>query len=323
MKRSVLVLGGTGMLGSMVTDYLARQPGLQVTATARDAALAAACSRRLDAVGWHAFDFRSVDLTGASELLAGCDWVINCIGILKPLIRDDNSFEVERAVRVNTLLPHLLAQATLGGARVLQIATDCAYSGTRGGYRERDPHDALDVYGKTKSLGEVQAGNFHHLRCSIIGPEAGTPKSLLEWFLSQPNSATVNGFVNHHWNGVTTLQFARLCQGVIEKEVNLPPLQHVVPRGSVTKCAILERFAECYDRSDIRVTPTEAAVVVDRTLNTENEPQNLALWAAAGYTEPPDVLQMIEELAHFDYRWKSSLPALASTSNPPRQTKLG
>ena len=38
---------------------------------------------------------------------------------------------------------------------ILQIATDCVYSGATGGYTESSSHDALDVYGKTKSLGEV------------------------------------------------------------------------------------------------------------------------------------------------------------------------
>jgi dTDP-4-dehydrorhamnose reductase len=208
-------------------------------------------------------------------------------------------------VHVNALFPHLLARLTEGGPRVLQIATDCAYSGAKGSYLEGDPHDALDVYGKTKSLGETHAEHVHHLRCSIIGPEARAPKSLLGWFLAQPKGGAVNGFVNHRWNGVTTLHFARLCQGVIEQDLDLPHLQHVIPRGSVTKYEILQRLAECYDRGDVDVRPTDAAVVVDRTLETHDEQLNRMLWDAAGYSEPPGVSEMIEELARFDYRWRS------------------
>src|SRR5436190_133310 len=78
--------------------------------------------------------------------------------------------EVERAVDVNARLPHLLGELARGAdARILQIATDCVYSGSRGEYVESDPHDALDVYGKTKSLGESFQETVHHLRCSIIG----------------------------------------------------------------------------------------------------------------------------------------------------------
>ena len=228
---------------------------------------------------------------------------MNCIGVIKPLIHDDNASEVEQAVRINALFPHLLARWTAGHARVLQIATDCVYSGTKGGYTETDVHDALDVYGKTKSLGEVHAPHVHHLRCSIIGPEMKEPRSLLEWFLGQ-SPGTVKGFVNHNWNGVTTLHFAKVCAGIIKREISLPHSQHVVPSGAVTKCEMLQQFARCYGRDDVTVRPTEAAVVIDRTLTTGNQDLNRELWNAAGYAEPPSVPQMIEELALFDYRMK-------------------
>lgn len=308
MSQRVLVLGATGMLGSMVADHLSRQPGLRVTATARDRELAAACARRLPDVAWRALDVGSGEVGAAPELFGDCDWVVNCIGIIKPLVRDDDAFEVERALRVNALFPQRLAAATRGRARVLQIATDCAYSGTRGGYLESDPHDARDVYGKTKSLGETRAEHVHHLRCSIVGPEAGAAKSLLEWFLAQPRGGAVNGFTNHRWNGVTTLHFARLCQGVIASDLHLPHLQHVIPRGGVTKHELLRCFAERFDRGDLEVRPTDAAVAVDRTLATEDDGLNRALWAAAGYAQPPAVPEMIDELARFDYRFARSAP---------------
>src|SRR5207244_6584362 len=110
---------------------------------------------------------------------------------------------VRRAVAVNSLFPYALSDvAEAAGARVLQIATDCVFSGREGSYREDSPHDPLDVYGKTKSLGEVQAPHFLNLRCSIVGPEIRGFRSLLCWFLAQPRNARLRGFVNHWWNGV-------------------------------------------------------------------------------------------------------------------------
>ncbi|MEO7795636.1 MAG: sugar nucleotide-binding protein, partial [Thermoanaerobaculia bacterium] len=285
---------------------LARRPALQLTATARNEGSVQECRRRIAGVDWRAFDAASDATSAHAELLSGSDWVINAIGILKPLIRDDNAFEVERAVRINALLPLWLARATAGRARVLQIATDCTFSGSRGRYTEADSHDALDVYGKSKSLGEVPAAHVHHLRCSIVGPEAKAPKSLLEWVLGQPRGGTVNGFVNHRWNGVTSLHFAKLCAGIIESGLDLPRLQHIVPTGTVTKCELLQSIALRFDRADLTIQPTEAQVVVDRTLATGGDARNRALWTAAGHAEPPSVPQMIEELARFDYRYKPS-----------------
>lgn len=295
MKQRVLILGGSGMLGSMVVDYLARDVDLDITATTRSRKISAMCAEKHTKVRWQEFEASS--LAERPDLFQQCEWVINCIGIIKPLIHDDDASEVERALRINALFPHLLASWTMNRARVLQIATDCVYSGSKGHYVESAAHDALDVYGKTKSIGEVYAPHVNHLRCSIVGPELKEPRSLMEWFLGQPRGASVNGFVNHNWNGVTTLHFAKLCGGIIKEDIELPHLHHVVPEGHVTKYEMLKHFARCYGRDDVTISQTKATTIIDRTLATENHALNLRLWNAAGYLEAPTVPEMIAELA--------------------------
>jgi dTDP-4-dehydrorhamnose reductase len=201
---NVLVLGSGGMLGSMVASVLAEDDDLEVTTTARSPQPPA-----------HAFD---AERDSVAELLAGreIEWVVNAIGVIKPRIDESDPASILRATAVNAEFPYRLAEALEPGQRVIQIATDCVYSGATGGYDEDAPHDPHDVYGKTKSLGEVPADEFVHLRCSIIGPERGEPRSLLGWMLSQPRDGEVSGYTNHSWNGVTTLQFAKLCEAVIQ-----------------------------------------------------------------------------------------------------------
>lgn len=209
--------------------------------------------------------------------------VVNCIGLIKPYC--DN---VPQAIKVNALFPHTLPPDTI------QIATDCVYSGDQGQYLETDLHDATDVYGKTKSLGE--ASHVKNLRCSIIGPEEKNHLSLLDWFLAQEGG--VGGFTNHLWNGVTTLHFARIVQGAIREGIELPTLQHIVPADVVTKYELLQIIAEAYGK-EIKIKPVEAAEKVDRTLATSTPALNLKLWQAAGYEQPPTVKQMVQELAQF------------------------
>lgn len=296
---NVMVLGASGMLGSMVLSWLGRDASLALTATARDGAhfpgiqtLANCQVRELDAEG-----ATEAELI---ELLRGQAWVVNCIGVIKPYIKDDNPAQTQRALRVNALFPHLLARAAEAtGARVLQIATDCVYSGQKGAYLEADLHDALDVYGKSKSLGEVHSPQVHHLRCSIIGPEPKCHVSLLDWFLGQPQGGSVNGFTNHDWNGVTTLHFGKVCHGILKAGLQLPRLLHVVPAGTITKADLLKAFAEAYGRADITINPVEAATVVDRTLGTQQAGLNAAVWRAAGYDAPPSVQQMVREMAAY------------------------
>jgi len=303
MTSKVIVLGGSGMLGSMVADFLSLDSTIKVAATVRTKELAAKCRECISNVNWVLFDASSPDLDKALDVINGYDWVINAIGITKPLVHDNNAFEVERAIWINSVLPYrLVRKAGSNNAKVIQIGTDCVYSGRKGNYTEKDEYDPLDVYGKSKSLGETASPGNYLLRCSIIGPEPKEHKFLLDWFLGQSQNAKVSGYTNHKWNGVTTLQFARLCRGFITQGGNITAPQHIIPNGEITKCDMLREFAKCYRREDITVTPVQAPAVIDRTLKTINETSNLAIWKAAGYAKPPSVPEMIAELAEFSYR---------------------
>src|SRR4029079_1900386 len=99
----VLVLGGSGMLGSMVVDLLSRNAAFEVTATARDASLVTDFGGRLPGATWRVFRF---DDAASLDIVDGHSWIVNAIGITKPLIRDDHPAEIERAIDVNARLPH-------------------------------------------------------------------------------------------------------------------------------------------------------------------------------------------------------------------------
>jgi dTDP-4-dehydrorhamnose reductase len=276
----VVVLGASGMLGSMLVRVLAAERDLDVVASTRAS-----------------FDAETSDDRALDALLDGAAWAINAIGVIKSYIHDTNAAEVERAIAVNARFPHRLARAAeRHGASVLQIATDCVYAGTRGAYVETDAHDALDVYGKTKSLGEVPAPNVHRLRTSIIGPEPAHFVSLLEWFRRQPKGATVNGFVNHHWNGVTTLQFARVALALVRGRATMAGMQHLIPADTITKHDLLMVFRDVFDRRDLTIRRMNAADAIDRTLSTIDPVTSGALWNAAGYAAPPTIADMVREL---------------------------
>ncbi len=297
MKTKVAILGVGGMLGSMILDVFAKDKDFKVIATVRNKK-ELELFKNYKSVEFRELDVEHADVKKLESALKGAKYVVNAIGIIKPYIHDDNAAEVERAVRINALFPHMLAKAA-GKAKVIQIATDCVYSGAKGKYKESDLHDALDVYGKTKSIGEAYFDNMYHIRCSIIGPELAGHLSLMDWFLTQPEGAKVNGFKNHHWNGVTTLQFAKLCVGIIKKEVTIKHLQHIIPSGKIAKSDMLKSFAKEFGRTDIEINPVDAPKVVDRTLATENAKMNEKVWRAAGYKKIPTVKEMIKELAEY------------------------
>jgi dTDP-4-dehydrorhamnose reductase len=307
----IVVLGASGMLGSMLVEYFAASREFALRATVRDAnarGFLHSLRPRVELVRLDAETCTVEDVLAATH---GAAWVINAIGLIKQRIVDSDPTLVERAIRTNAVFPHTLARAAqIADFRVVQVATDCVYSGASGGYSESAAHDCLDVYGKSKSLGEISAGCMLNLRCSIVGLERGSNLSLLDWFLSQPQNATVNGFTNHRWNGITTLHFARICAGIIKTGLRLPSLMHVVPADEISKDGLLRLFAEVFGRRDVEIVPVEAKTAVDRTLTTEHAEANSLIWRAAGYAQPPSIAQMVEELGA--YRTQNARAGAAS-----------
>jgi dTDP-4-dehydrorhamnose reductase len=224
------------------------------------------------------------------------DWVINCIGKIKPEINENDSISVQNAIKVNALFPLQLASLE-EKFKVIQIATDCVFTGKTGSYVETDEHDATDVYGKTKSLGEFNGARTLNIRCSIIGTEINRSKSLIEWVLKQPKGSNVNGFLNHQWNGVTTLAFAKITAGIIRSstDYNKDLTYHLAPRDVVDKFTLVKLIADKFNRSDLKISPVNAETFVDRTLRTSFSDLNSKFWLDGAYDTIPTIEEMIEE----------------------------
>lgn len=286
----ILLLGETGMLGHSVGKTL-RNEGHDVFGTRRSGVGGSGN------VGELVFDALSGSIEDLISDVGPVHVIINAIGVIKPYIDEEDPESVLNAIRVNSLFPlELCRVANSLGIRVIQIATDCVFSGDRGKYSENDYHDATDVYGKTKSLGECLSGQFLNLRCSIIGPELGRSSSFLEWVLSQPTDSRLNGFTNHLWNGVTTQAFARVVSGVISSDLPLSGVYHLAPADQVTKFDLVTHVAQHAGRSDISVVPTTASTGIDRTLVTSFPDVNERLWKLAGYQSIPKINELVEDI---------------------------
>ena len=151
------------------------------------------------------------------------------------------------------------------------------------------------MYGKSKIAGEAVNLNKYLLRGSIVGPEAGRGKSLLNWFLSQ-SEGKVNGFIDHKWNGITTLNFAKIVHGMIKNNNFKNNIQHVLPKDEVSKYDLLIYFKKFFS-VDVKVEKTSSDNPVNRTLKAENEDANKILWTDAGYRDIPTIEENIKELS--------------------------
>lgn len=221
--------------------------------------------------------------------------IVNAVGVVKPRIDETKSDSVLNAIKVNSLFPRSIGSyCETNEVHLIQIATDCVYSGSKGGYSEQDLHDPTDVYGKTKSLGEFSSDWITLIRCSIIGREKENRYSLVEWVNSQSANASVNGFTNHNWNGITTKVFGMITAGIIKNKIAPVGRVHLIPIDKVRKFDLVNLIKNELGRDDIEVKEFESNVIIDRTLSTELQDLNLHLWESAGFASPPSISEMVK-----------------------------
>ena len=245
----VVVLGSTGMLGNAVADYFINNPDYVTYTSYRKKEL------KLNNDSFY-FDATTTSLSVIPE----CDYIINCIGVIKPYVASS----VINAILINSMFPHKLSRwCRETNKKLIHITTDCVFSGNDGKYDESSNHDCLDAYGKSKSLGEPN--DCMVIRTSIIGEEIHQNASLIEWVKSNKGK-TIKGYTNHYWNGITTTQFADICHQVITKDLFCTGLSHVYS-NDVNKFELVSAINESFNLG-ITVDPYEPPKSCDRTLRT-------------------------------------------------------
>lgn len=277
----VVVLGASGMLGSQLVRTLSASDGVSVVGTVRDRqSLPLAFVEEFGG-----FLVEGVDVTddGARRsVVSEADVIVNAVGVIKQTAQLDDH---NATVRLNALLPHQLANDCAEyNARFIHVSTDCVFSGRRGGYSEQDVPDPVDFYGRSKLLGEV-AGAALTLRTSIVGHELHRHASLIDWFLSQPQT-TVCGFANAIYSGVTTNEFARLLVEVVLDRPDLQGLYHVASEP-ISKFDLLNLVAAAYGWGG-EIVPFED-FRLDRSMVAHR------LQAETGY-RPPEWSEMIRDM---------------------------
>jgi dTDP-4-dehydrorhamnose reductase len=270
----VLILGATGMLGCAVYKKFASDDKHEAWGTLR-----AAGDRRHFAETHRARLIDGVDVTNSDALATVLnrvrpDVVINAVGVIKQLAAANDPLIV---LPINAMLPHRLAALCgLVGARMIQVSSDCVYSGITGNYLESDPSDAEDLYGKSKYIGEVHdQTHVVTLRTSGIGHELNSKNGLLEWFLAQQGQ--VKGFAKAIYSGLPWDELARVIQDVVLPQADLSGLYHVSTKP-ISKLDLLRLIADVYGKQ-ITIVPDDT-VRIDRSLNSER------FSTATGYVAP-------------------------------------
>lgn len=267
----IIVLGERGMLGQMATQYFRSRGAVVLTISER-------------------FDFTAECPALQKLATLGSGLVLNCVGRIKQ--KDSSRQDLFDA---NALLPLQIYERLGDGQFLIQPSTDCIFSGHAvDPYRKTDPCDATDDYGWSKRLGEVALIGRPRaaiVRVSIIGPDVidPEPKGLLGWFLSQPEGSSLNGYQNHFWNGITTLEWCRIVEQLFvenNSEQHNGALLQLGTEQTYTKCEMLALFQSTY-RTQFSISPVSVGTNVFRVLKPD-------------YYSPP-LLDQLVALKDFTY----------------------
>ena len=136
-----LVIGAGGMAGHMLVGYLQKHGAGELFYTARNKNLKGACNW-MRAMPRQRRNSSKACRRTSSSIVRDCS-----------MRRPSGGRRILRDQRFAAAPLRRLADRT--GARLIQISTDCVFSGARGNYAEHDPPDGQTVYARSKALGEI------------------------------------------------------------------------------------------------------------------------------------------------------------------------
>ena len=289
----ILILGGNGMIGSNLSNYLqdSHQVGLTYRGDAIEQSILEADQKDNCFFKVNVLDNQHIQKVIQKYMP---EMLINAVGITKQLI---DSHEEKLIYDVNAVFPHELSKICSDqSVKLIHLSTDCIFSGKTGFYSEADSPDAEDIYGKSKYLGEVDKNNAITIRKSTIGLELKNSHGLIEWFLQ--SKGQIKGFRRAIYTGITTQELATVVNLITENHMDLTGVWNVSSQP-ISKYDLLSKLNALLDRKDIEIVPDDD-FVCDRSLD------GTAFENRTGYLAP-SWDRMLEDLAEAIIKRNASL----------------
>ena len=282
--KKILILGSTGMMGSMLTRVLKKDKRFKILCTYRN-------FKKIKILNLKKNQLKKINISkfkDVKKLITKFkpDYVINCIGLIKQLCNKKNLKETKF---LNSTFPKKISKvAEKNKFKIIHLSTDCVFSGKKGNYNEKEIADAVDIYGKSKLNGEVKSKFVINIRTSIIGNELTTSLSLFNWFLKQKK---VNGFSQAYFSGMTTLELSNILIKKIILNTKFSPGLFHVSGPKINKLNLLRLIKKVYKRKI--VINIDNNFKIDRSLNS-NKFRNVTKFKKKSW------LVMIKELRKFN-----------------------
>jgi len=291
---SVLVLGGESGIGREVSKTLASSEDTQVwvTYSRQDIKAPERCRSLLFKPAASRQDCTDVlqTLLETSQPNA----IVNCLYATPA----ESSTDVEKALTLNSLLPHIVAsEANRVGAITIQPSSYAVFQPSGTLQTESSATDAVTVFGRSTAIGEVSTKGVYHLRADVIGPRI--TEGLFSTIFETDSVLEVSKDI--YSQPITTLAFARIVRGLIRDEVKrerIGNLHHIMSDGAISEfeqaVSIIAHFRqERLSISDPQHSESTQSTVL---VGTDAPDEHKLLWEMAGYPEVPTFDELAEEL---------------------------
>ena len=260
------ITGASGMLGTALISRLSKSH--KIFATSRGKGLEG------EHIHWNCFDLTDSNALRKWMSDSDLDLLIHCAAIVNVDLCEKNSRQATALHFETTRVIAEFLEASNG--RMIYISTDSVFDGKQqGSYSEKDKVNPVNVYAKTKLMGERPVQSYKKglvIRTNIIGWTRGAKASFAEWVLDSLINATPLALVD-------VVRFSPLhvdsLASVVEEIIDRPlyGLYHCGSNDSITKYDFGKQMAELFKVPDMKIN----RVSIDRMDLKARRPKNMAL----------------------------------------------
>ena len=260
------ITGASGMLGTALVIHLSKSH--EIFATSRGKGVEG------ENIEWDCFDLTNTALLNKWLNKAKPDIVIHCAALVDIKLCENN---VELATKLHVETTKVIVNyLDPNGGRFIYISTDHVFDGEKqGAYIESDSVCPLNVYARTKVLGEKCVHLMNNglvLRTNIIGWTQEDKTSFAEWVLNSLNDNVPLKLFHDIY--ISPLHVDNLSL-IIEKIIKNPifGLYHCSSSDSISKYQFGKKMAEIFQLSDSNIIRAS----IDTIESKISRPRNMAL----------------------------------------------
>ena len=280
----ILILGGNGMIGHKMYQLISKVY-IDTWITLRNNLSTYSFSQLYNSEKVvDNINLTNFEILGDTLYKINPDIIINACGIT---IRRGIDSLKSNSIILNSALPHFLNEwVTFNKKRLIHFSTDCVFTGSKGDYLDNDNKDAFDLYGSTKSMGEVIDSKYTiTLRSSMIGSELENKTELFEWFLKQRNKI-IKGFSKVIYSGITTTKMAEIVIKLIDQYPNLSGIYNISSKP-ISKFELLKLWNVYFDiKANIEI---DNSYISNKNLISDNFYKTISM-------EQPDWVELSNQL---------------------------